>query len=378
MFTRLFCQRLIGDFISKIKSLDKQFFRQQRFRSLLYTLIGGITLIVILIVGLSEQTTVIATQTPTPVIIAQNGDEAEPIRCKVNAYVMRLNDFDFVDSTFFIDVWLGANCDDVDAPELNTLDFPSVKIYKLLNTNRNEVEEGVYLVTNLEGIFTKDWNLKNYPFDRHKLEVFFENGGDESLELLVFEPDLKASGIHPDLALEDGWEIVEFNVESGVTHYATNFGDPMREVNETYYSKLMINFEIKRTSYLSFIKLAAGVYIAFIFSALCVLFDMRQNDLFTASLGILVACLFAVFVNLQVAESIFGTFDGLTLVDKIHITTMFFIVIVCIIQTIFHVLYKKEKNYRKLRLIERFGYGLFIVLYLLTNVGLIVNARLIG
>ncbi|MEC5030057.1 MAG: hypothetical protein SAL07_09100 [Oscillatoria sp. PMC 1051.18] len=331
--------------------------------------------------GLSEQTTVIAAQTPTPVIIAQNSDEAEPIRCKVNAYVMRLNDFNFVDSTFFIDVWLGVYCNDAndaDVPSVKTLDFLSAKKYQLLNINRAEVEEGVYSITNLEGIFTKDWNLQNYPFDRHKLEIVFEAGGDQDISALIFEPNLKSSGIHPDLALEDGWEIVEFNLESGVTHYITDFGDPNITEDTVDFSKLSIYFEIKRTSYLSFIKLAAGVYIAFIFSALCVLFDMRQNDLFTASLGILVACLFAVFVNLQVAESALGTFDGLSLVDQIHVTAMIFILIICLVQTVFYLLYKKDKNYRKLRLIERFGYGFLIVLYLIINIGLIVNARLIG
>lgn len=362
-------------FLPRMRLLSKQLFRQPIFRTVLYSLCCGLTLIVILLVGLIKYPTVVVAQTPTPVVVVQTPDD--PIRCKINAYVMRLNDFNFLEDSFFIDVWLSANCNKHNVPGVDTLDFPTVKKYQLLNTTTVKVGEGIYISTNLEGIFTKDWNLENYPFDRHKLELFFETGGDHDVSKLVLEPDLKHSGIHPDINLEDGWKITKFTVESGITNYATNFGDPRVTTDKANYSKLIIAFEIQRTSYMSFVKLVTGVYIAFIICVLCVFFDVSQNDLFTASLSILVGCLFAVFVNLQVAESVLGTVDGLSLIDEIHIMTMLFIVIVCVVQTIFHMLYKgiEKKNMRR---IESLVLGVLIALYVLINTILIVSARLAG
>jgi hypothetical protein len=219
--------------------------------------------------------------------------------------------------------------------------------------------------------------LRSYPFDRHKLQLFFEPSENLNVDTLIYESDMKSSKIHPDINLEDGWKITNFKVTSGSSHYLSNFGDPRIKTNEFYFPKLMITFDIQRISYMSFIKLTVGVYVAFAICLLCAFFDMSQNDLFTASISVLVGCLFAVFVNLQVAESVLGQVEGLSLVDEVHIATMLFILFVAVLQTFFHTLYKGEKNKKNLR-IERLCLSGIFTLYLLMNIIFITSAFLGG
>lgn len=359
--------------IKRIKLLGKPLFRQPIVRVVLYSLCCGLTIILIFLVGLIKHPMVVAAETPAAVV-AQTSNVSN--RCQFGIYVMRLNNFNFTQSEFFIDAWLNANCSTANAPEPNSLDFPTAKTYKMLNTETVKQGGKLYWNSNLEGKFEQNWNLTSYPFDRHRLEFYFEASGNTDATL-AFEADIKHSGIHPDINLEDGWKITKFSVEPGISKYMTNFGDPRVKKNTINFSKVIFAFDIQRTSYISFAKLVAGVYIAFTISLLCVFFDVSQNDLFTGSLSILIGCLFAVFVNSQVAESVLGTVEGLTLVDEIHIATMLFILFVCVVQTIFHMLYKKEIK-RNIKQIERFIFGVFVALYVLINTILIVSGYMGG
>ncbi|WP_193200904.1 hypothetical protein [Nostoc sp. MG11] len=290
---------------------------------------------------------------------------------------MRLNDFNFTQGSFFIDTWLYANCNKPNALSFQSIYFPSAKNYKITYTSTAQVGEETYVIGNLQGNFEQSWDLRNYPFDRHELQLFFEPSENLDVNTLIYKSDMKSSKIHPDINLEDGWKITNFNVTSESSHYISNFGDPRIKANEFYFPKLMVSFDIERVSYMSFIKLTVGVYIAFAICLLCIFFDISQSDLFAASLSILVGCLFAIFVNLQVAESILGEVEGVSLVDEIHIATMLFILFVASLQTFFHRLYKGEKN-KKLIRIERLGLGLILLTYIGMNIIFISYAFLAG
>lgn len=362
-------------FLQKMRLFGKSLFRKPRFRTLQFLLCCGFPLIVILLVGSIARPTVVSTQNPNPGVVPQASNDL--IRCQVSAYVMRLNDFDFLEGSFFIDVWLGANCNRPDTLKISNFDLPTAKKSNFLNTTAVNNDTGSHFVTNLEGTFSQDWDLKNYPFDRHQLKISLELGGTEDLSKFVFEPDSKRSALHPDLDVEDGWKITNFSVSSNINTYMTNFGDPKVTSDRLPYSQLIITFEIKRTSYIGFFKLVSGVYIAFAICVLCVFLDVSQNNMFTTSLNILVGCLFAVFVNFQVESSMLGTVEGLTMTDRIHIFTMIYILLICIIQTTFHWLYRDEKN-KTIQQIQALGWGALIGSYLLINTVLIVSARLAG
>ncbi|MUG95589.1 hypothetical protein F7734_25815 [Scytonema sp. UIC 10036] len=370
-------------FWQRIMLLSKRLFAQSVFQALLYPVFCGLGIILICLVALIEYPIHVTAQTPTPIIAPTTASKATTkppnaqTRCKINAYIMRLNDFNFTQSSFFIDTWLYANCNKPNALDFKTVYFPNGKNYKMTYTSTTQMGAGTYVIGNLQGTFEQNWDLKNYPFDRHKLQLFFEPSENINVDNLVYESDMKSSKIHPDINLEDGWKITSFNVKPESSHYISNFGDPRIKTDEFYFPKLIITFDLQRISYMSFLKLTAGVYIIFAVCLLCIFFDVSQNDLFTASLSLLVGCLFAVFVNLQVAESMLGQVEEVTLVDKIHIATMLFILFVSAIQTFFHRLYNGEKK-KNLLQIEHLSLGATLTAYVFMNIFFITSALLTG
>jgi hypothetical protein len=299
------------------------------------------------------------------------------IQCKVSAYLMRLNEFKFAEGTFSADTWINANCNKNNALDLKSLDFTTAKNYRVINSNADQIGNIFYTSADLEGSFYQKWNLNNYPFDRHQLKIPFETSDNTDGSSFAFVADKEHSAIHPQVILEDGWKITDFNIEGGVTKYISNFADPSATKNELDSPRFTITFDIQRVSYLSFIKLTTGVYIAFAISMICTLLKISDGEIYSSSLSIIVGCLFAVFVNLQVAQSILGDTEDLTMVDQIHIATMLFILLIGLTQSFFHYFYSK-KDPAKLEKKERWSYNLLAIAYTAINTFLIVGARLAG
>jgi hypothetical protein len=87
-------------------------------------------------------------------------------------------------------------------------------------------------------------------------------------------------------------------------------------------------------------------------------------------LGLLVGALFAVFVNLQVAESTLGQIDSLTLIAQIHLLTMLYILIGITMETLFFMGHQGEWSINMKR-IEHISEIVFVVSYVLINIVLI-------
>ncbi|MCL6755294.1 hypothetical protein KBT16_31690 [Nostoc sp. CCCryo 231-06] len=88
----------------------KQFFTQRVFRLLLYCFYYGFTLIIIFVFTLVKHSIPVAAQNPVSIVAPQKATSqttakspTTQTRCKINAYVMRLNDFNFTEDSFFID-----------------------------------------------------------------------------------------------------------------------------------------------------------------------------------------------------------------------------------------------------------------------------------
>lgn len=321
-----------------LRSLCQQFFHKPIFHTLLYPLCGGLAVILILLFVSLYNPTVVAAQTSDPV----QQTPAPPIRCRVASHVMALTDFNFAEGTFYTNFWLNGNCNNPDAPTTEGLYFLSAKNYEMrAKETIKGVGEGNYWYANVQGNFRHDWDLQNYPFDRHTLKIFFETSSLDATKFL-YEPDPKHSGIHKSILLEDGWQITNFSINASATHYDNNFGDPRATADTFDMANMSIRIEIKRISYLGFVKLVGGVYIAFSVCVVCFLLDTSSRDLYSASLGLLVGVLFAVFVNLQVAQSTLGTTETMTLTDKIHVVTMFYIMMGILIQTLLLIAYEKQ------------------------------------
>ena len=256
-----------------------------------------------------------------------------PQTCRVGIYITSLRDFKLADKSFAADFHVWSVC-----PDKNIKPLESMEIVDAIES------EGAFDITldkkNQSGSFsTKDkvywserdisatlyhnWDVNNYPFDRHLLKIILEEATQDS-SVFVYTPDFKNSGYQRDMKTSS-WKITNFTIAEEKNTYKTTFGDPALVSKQGVYSRLVISIPIRRVKIVSFFKLTAGVYIAFAVATLSFFYETGQASLVSARTSLLVGCLFAALVNMRAPESVLGRTEGLTLVDQIHIAAIVYI-----------------------------------------------------
>ena len=174
----------------------------------------------------------------------------------------------------------------------------------------------------VSGTFRKQWDLRNFPFDRHALEILSEEGTEEEGRL-TYEADLANSGYGLPEDVE-GWRVTGMRVEVGTATYATSFGDPAAGP-ATRFSRVRAVLALERSDYAGFFKLTAALYAAFVMCAIGSLVHVTATT-FAPRIALLAASLFAVVINMRAASLALGSEHGATLVDKLHIAGLAYVV----------------------------------------------------
>ena len=233
-----------------------------------------------------------------------------------------------------------------------------------------------YSSRKLSGVFYYDWKLDNFPFDRHVLQIPFENS-EFDVNSLVFKPDTSESTYSDNIQL-DGWHITDFSIKDSKIRYKTTFGDPSASHSgESDYSRLTISIAIARNSVISFLKLSAGAYIAFGISLVTFFLNPTQPTLVSGRIGALAGCLFATLVNLRVMDGVLGLTERLTLSDKIHITIMLYI-LATIVETACTRLINETGREKLSRHLDRFSFAVSSISFIVVNLILIASAAIAG
>lgn len=250
----------------------------------------------------------------SPLFAVEGGDT------KIGMYLTDLHHFDFENDTFSADIWLwfiypnDKESSPMDTYEVingvyveNSLDFTDVRDAQFWSTRK------------IKGTYRFNWNLKNYPWDKHTLKIILEEADLETSDL-YYIVDSANVGVAPDLAIE-GWTISRCFLETLPYTYKTSFGDP-DSAGGSSYSRAVLNIEIKRDSMSSFVKLHAVIFIAFVISLCALRIKPKSGDYFAARCGMIVAMVYATVLNLQFVDQNMGSPSSLTLTDLIHFTTL--------------------------------------------------------
>ena len=297
---------------------------------------------------------------------------AAPDVCRLGAYVMVLSDFNADARTFGCTAWMWSNCTSTEARGLNRLDFVRAKDVDMGEVTGEKIGEGKYEYAKMSGTFRYDWDLRNYPFDRHTLQIPIENS-DQDLSMLIYQPDSKGSGLFQSAQVPDGWRVSDFGIHNSVTRYDTVFGDPRIRKPGTEFSRLTLEATVERTSYVSFFKLTAGVYLAFLVALLSLFMDASVPPLMSGRMAVMAGALFTALINLRSTDAVLGRVETLTLMDKIHIVTMVFILVIGVMAVLSNVL-AKGREHRMDRL-NRLGSVVLLVSFVGINALLILGAR---
>lgn len=330
---------------------------------------------IMIVVGsllLSPTLPAIAQPNASPITPPTASPSGTPRTCNVGAYLISLYGFDFANGSFSSDFWLWSTCPSEDLQPLKVVDFVNGDT-KDITTKLDATfkrRDGYWSYVKVSGPFRYDWDVRNFPFDRHVLRITMENTNPDASDF-IYTADKKGSKYSKDIK-PDGWRITNFTVEEKTYQYATAFGDPeLPETSTSKYSRLHIVISLARQSVISFFKMCAPVYIAFGISLVAYFLDVA-----TAT-GLLAATLFAVVVNQQVAESVLGSVETLTLVDKIHLTAMAYILATCIVIVYSYVKSEAEKEQLPIRHHRR-SFRITWISYVVVNIIIIAAGAIAG
>ena len=254
-----------------------------------------------------------------------------PAVCRIGVNVEDLYDLDMARDTFGAILWIWSVCPSADLAPLGTIAFPTASTG--LNLSPIEVETlasgGQYASRRVQGTFRYNWEMDHYPFDRQGLVIPI----DETVYgagRLTFEPDQRESFVTPDLRERlDEWRISDLALEASVSEEPSTYGLP--DADGARYARLEAAITLERAHLVTFLKLTSGVFAGVFIAFLSFFYDPNDRSGFGGKLGLLVGVLFAVLLNLRTADTSLGDTGHLTLVTRIHLVTLAFIVVLALV-----------------------------------------------
>jgi hypothetical protein len=247
-----------------------------------------------------------------------------PSRHRVGLYITDLNSFDLLRGTFGATLWVWSI--GPAAPRtLQTMEFVNAEAVSVQLESTVPRGSMVWSQRKVAGTFRHQWDLRNFPFDRQALEILLEEGAEEE-HSFVYETDTANSGYRLQDAIE-GWRVRDMRFEAENADYATSFGDPAAPGPHSRFSRLRVVLSLERSDYSGFFKLTAALYAGFLICAIGCLMHVTATT-FAPRITILGISLFAIVLNMRAASQALGSEHVITLVDKLHISGLAYIVLV--------------------------------------------------
>jgi hypothetical protein len=259
-------------------------------------------------------------------------DSEKPIRVTTGMYIMSIDSLDYANNTFAATFWLWFVYDEKYADHINphtTVDILNY-ISKDFSASFKEIKAGkTWAGVKVRGVFKHHWHLENYPNDVQDLSIHFDETDRESTEL-IYQPDVENSGYWAEEIKISGWEIMP-NPRFELSHvrHQTTYGDPSLAggFRPAEYTSMAGTIQIKRSAESTFLKLHMVIFVAFLISWGAMQINVAVSDFFAARIGIMVAMVYAVVLNMQYVDGFMGTVPTITLPDKLHFCTLFMIIV---------------------------------------------------
>jgi hypothetical protein len=339
----------------------------------MWKLLGCLVSFVMLCLAATASAQTPAASAPPPTASAPG---ASPDTCKIGVFFIDLHQLDIQKRSFNANFWVWSVCASAQRTPLKVMEFVNANSSSGGLDQTTKREGVIWSARKIDGSFRQDWDVRNFPFDRHVLAVTMEEGVDDT-QTFRYEPDPR-SGFDKDVVVP-GWRVTGFRLKPSEREYDTTFGDPSLPADASArYSRLEAQISISRTNtFTSFFKLASVVYVAATLALLSFLFHLDSGGSFGSRISFLAGALFATVINMRVASTELGTNDGLTLMDLIHITAL----ILIIAATILTIVADRQLETGKKQSVRRFDFRNAITcatLFIAANAALIVHAAIRG
>ncbi|TAH22646.1 MAG: hypothetical protein EAZ09_10040 [Oscillatoriales cyanobacterium] len=281
-----------------------------------------------------------------------------PKTCQIGVYLTSLRDFNLAEKSFAANFRVWSVCPFETPKPLESLKVINSKEVSKNYTSFSRSENLSDTFKASKNLFWSEqemsttiyhnWDIKNYPFDRHVLQIPLEETQLDA-SIFVHSPDFAKTGYPKYLNLE-GWEIRDFRIAQENFPYRTSFGSPgiKRELN--YRSRLVISITINRNSKTSFFKLAIGVYAAVALSIMALLLDEYFGAL--------------------------GSTNSVTLIDFIHMIAIIYIFISAIL--LVYTRFLSESDQPSRYLMRRIAVPILAGSFVVLNIVVISYAAIVG
>lgn len=294
-----------------------------------------------------------------------------PAKVRSGAYLTSLYDLNANNNTFTADLWLWFLHDKSrELKPLKTLEPVNARDFKTSLDTTQEHGAERYHAEKVRGIFNHNWDVKNFPFDRHELKIRLEEGIADISEL-AFTADSANTAFDPAIKI-DGWHIDRVAITADRHTYNSSFG--LSESGQSTYATSVISIFIERDAAGLFWKLLAAIYIAFLVSIVSFFMDPSKDGIFNGRVGLLVGMIFAVVINSQRVAATLGQSASFTLADKIHVLTLISILCTLIGALISRHLHTTNRGAYATRIDRRMAASI-VVIYTALNMFMIMSAK---
>jgi hypothetical protein len=288
--------------------------------------------------------------------------DAKPETVTVGIYITSIHDIDFKQKEYSINFWLWLKYKNKKFDFLQNLEIPNAKSFTKSFSTVDTGNGQVYIVMKVQCVMKDSWKIGNFPFDKQKLRLFFENS-QYDIKSLVFKEDTLGNHYDPRFVL-NGWTIDSCNLRVAKKAYETAFGDDSQPRPHMDYSSFRVTLNIQREAGGLFWKMFLGMYVAFLIAYVCFYIHADSID---SRFGLSVGSLFAVIGNKYIIDSALPESASFTLVDTLHGLTLFFIFAV-ITATAYSMQIYKKNNIKKANRFDMIVAQSLLLLYLGLNI----------
>ena len=287
---------------------------------------------------------------------------AEPAKVIVGAYVNKLNEISFPQSKYSIDfyIWFRwkAEGELKDYKPLDSMELINGRIESKTSIVEKKIGDFSYASARVAATIFKNWELKAFPFDSHRMFVHVEDS-QFFAEQVQFVPDEPNSRLGDELGVP-GWNLTSFKAEVGRKTYKTNYGDVSLPTDAlSNYSRFTFGMNMERASFGSAAKLLSTVLAATLVAFIA--FAIRPVDV-DPRFGLPVGALFAVAASAFVVASSVPDSGVLTVADQMHMLAMLFIFGV-LVQSAISLKWDEAEQEAKWKMSDRIALIVFPILF---------------
>jgi hypothetical protein len=320
------------------------------------------------VTSLCGQSTPLPVATPTP----RTPSNSAIHRVSVGVYLTALYDTDPSTSSFLADFYIWTNQQPGNFDPLDALVFPGSRRQDTLFQSRRVVDGVEWSLRRFRGAFYHDWDLKDFPFDKHLIKIQFRDGAHES-RVVDFVPDLANSAFNQQITLP-GWRMSDFTMRAENITYNTTFGNPGDDQPQTF-TWITASVVMQREAFLLFVKLLIGGYLSLGAAMFACLMVTTQPPVFAGRMVLQISSLFSAIINNRATDSVMGRNDQFTLPDLLHI--LIYMMIFCALVITLRSRWLCEKGMEvQAKFMERRATVILVTLFAIANVILIWRATL--